>query len=134
MPKLKLTYFDFDGGRGEPARIALFMGGIDFEDDRVPPADWPARKPDTPFGSIPVLEIDGRPVTQSNGINRYVGKLAGLYPEDPVQAAYCDEAMDAVEDVSNEVLATFSMSGDELKAARAALVEGPLIEPDAASG
>jgi len=24
MPALKLTYFDFDGGRGEPARLALF--------------------------------------------------------------------------------------------------------------
>ena len=39
MPKLKLTYFDFHGGRGEPARLALSMGGIPFEDDRVPPSD-----------------------------------------------------------------------------------------------
>ena len=30
MPKLKLTYFDFHGGRGEPARLALSMGGIPF--------------------------------------------------------------------------------------------------------
>ena len=28
MPKLKLTYFDFHGGRGEPARLALSIGGI----------------------------------------------------------------------------------------------------------
>jgi hypothetical protein len=27
MPKLKLTYFDFHGGRGEPARLALSMFG-----------------------------------------------------------------------------------------------------------
>ena len=40
MPKLKLTYFDFHGGRGEPARLALSIGGIPFEDDRVAPADW----------------------------------------------------------------------------------------------
>ena len=45
MPKLKLTYFDFHGGRGEPARLALSIGGIPFEDDRVAPSDWPgARK------------------------------------------------------------------------------------------
>jgi hypothetical protein len=31
MPKLKLTYFDFHGGRGEPARLALSIGGIPFE-------------------------------------------------------------------------------------------------------
>ena len=35
MAKLKLTYFDFHGGRGEPARLALSIGGIAFEDDRV---------------------------------------------------------------------------------------------------
>src|SRR2546429_4863078 len=33
MPKLKLTYFDFDGGRGEPARLALHIGGIAFRSE-----------------------------------------------------------------------------------------------------
>ena len=56
MARLKLTYFDFHGGRGEPARLALAIGGIDFEDDRVPFADWPRRKPGTPFGGLPVLD------------------------------------------------------------------------------
>lgn len=56
MPKLKLTYFDFHGGRGEPARLALSIGGISFEDDRITPSDWPARKSDTPFGALPVLD------------------------------------------------------------------------------
>ena len=59
MPKLKLTYFDFHGGRGEPARLALSIGGIPFEDDRVAPSDWPARKADTPFGCLsPSLWMD----------------------------------------------------------------------------
>jgi glutathione S-transferase len=40
VPKLKLTYFDFHGGRGEPARLALSMAGIPFKDDRVSPSDW----------------------------------------------------------------------------------------------
>jgi hypothetical protein len=31
MAKLKLSYFDFHGGRGEPARLALSMGGIPFD-------------------------------------------------------------------------------------------------------
>ena len=56
---LKLTYFDFHGGRGEPARIALSMGGIPFEDERVKGTDWERRKPDTPFGALPLLEKDG---------------------------------------------------------------------------
>jgi hypothetical protein len=31
MAKLKLTYFDFHGGRGEPARLALSIGELPFE-------------------------------------------------------------------------------------------------------
>ncbi len=42
MAKLKLTYFDFDGGRGEPARLALHIGGIAFEDHRISGKDCPA--------------------------------------------------------------------------------------------
>src|SRR6267142_1433554 len=124
MPKLKLTYFDFHGGRGEPARLALSIAGIPFEDDRVAGTDWPRRKPSTPFGSVPVLEVDGAIVTQSNGINRYVGKLADLYPSDAWHAALCDEAMDAVEDITLKVVATFDLPEAEKKAARQALVEG----------
>ena len=60
MPKLKLTYFDFHGGRGEPARLALSMAGIPFEDDRVSPSEWERRKPNTPFGTRPSCEDDTR--------------------------------------------------------------------------
>jgi hypothetical protein len=44
MTKPKLTYFDLHGGRGEPARLALSLGGIPFEDDRVQFTDWERRK------------------------------------------------------------------------------------------
>jgi glutathione S-transferase len=127
MAKLKLTYFDFDGGRGEPARIALHSAGIEFQDDRVTFPQWKERKADTPYGAMPLLEVDGETVAQSNGINRYVGKLAGLYPEDPWQAALCDEVMDAVEEVGEKVVGTFSITDeDDKKAAREKLTSGPL--------
>ncbi len=126
MARLKLTYFDFHGGRGEPARLALAIGGIPFEDDRVPFVDWERRKAETPFGGLPVLEVDGEIVAQSNGINRYVGKLADLYPADPWQAALCDEVMDAVEEIGTKIVATFDLPEEQKKAARRALAEGPL--------
>ena len=126
MPKLKLTYFDLHGGRGEPARLALSMGGIPFDDDRVAPSDWTARKPDTPFGALPVLEVDGQTLAQSNAINRYVGKLTDLYPPDPWQAALCDEVMEAVEDISTKLAATLFLPDEEKKTQRKELVEGPL--------
>ena len=123
---LKLTYFDFHGGRGEPARLALFIGGLPFEDDRVPFSDWERRKLDTPFGALPILERDGQILAQSNAINRYVGKLTDLYPSDPWQAALCDETMEAVEDISSMIVATLFLPEEEKKARRRTLVEGPL--------
>lgn len=30
---------------------------------------------------------------------RYVGKIGGLYPSDPIEAAFADAAMDAVMDI-----------------------------------
>lgn len=126
-PKLKLTYFDFHGGRGEAARLAMHIGGVPFEDERLAFPDFARLKPELPFGAVPVLEVDGQLVTQSNGINRYVGKLAGLYPDDPWQAALCDEVMDAVEDISAKFAPSFAMK-DEVarKAAREAFSAGPL--------
>jgi glutathione S-transferase len=123
---LKLTYFDFHGGRGEPARLALSIGGFPFEDDRVPFSDWERRKLDTPFGALPILEKDGQILAQSNAINRYVGKLTDLYPSDPWQAALCDETMEAVEDISTMIVATLFLPEEEKKAQREKLVEGPL--------
>ena len=124
MSNFKLTYFDFDGGRGEPIRIAFHSAGIDFEDHRIPFDVFMKTRSDMRFTCAPVLEIDGIAVTQSNSMLRYVGKLAGLYPEDELQALYCDEAMDAVEDLLHQVVQTFGLEGDELKAAREKLTEG----------
>jgi prostaglandin-H2 D-isomerase / glutathione transferase len=127
LPRLKLTYFDFDGGRGEAARLTLAIGGIEFEDRRIPPEAWADHKAQMPFHALPVLEVDGEEITQSNTINRYLGKLANLYPADPWQAALCDEIMDAIEDIGTQIVATFSIKDDaEKKTARERLAEGPI--------
>lgn len=126
MSDLKLIYFDMHGGRGEPIRLALAMAGVPFEDERFGFEQWPERKESMPFGAVPVLEVDGKPLAQSNAITRYVGKLTGLYPADYWQAALCDEAMDAAEDLTNLVGATLFMPEDEKKARREELVAGAI--------
>src|SRR4029077_13469699 len=73
-----------------------------------------------------VLEVDGKTVSQSNAINRYVGKLADLYPSDPWQAALCDEVMEAVEDIGTKIGATFALPEEQKKAQREELVAGPI--------
>jgi glutathione S-transferase len=124
MTKYKLTYFDFDGGRGEPIRIAFHAAGIEFEDSRLSFAEFGEMRQSTGFSALPVLEIDGAEVTQSNAISRYVGKLAGLYPTDDLQALYCDEAMGVAEDVMHRVVPTFSLKDEELRQAREKLADG----------
>ncbi len=124
MPQYKLTYFDFDGGRGEPVRIAFHAAGIAFEDHRISFQEFMQVRDEMPFRCAPVLEIDGVTVTQSNSMLRYVGKMANLYPDDSLEALYCDEAMGAVEDLLHHVVHTFGLEGVELKAAREQLTDG----------
>lgn len=124
MPNYKLTYFDFDGGRGEPIRIAFHAAGIDFEDKRISFQEFGEMRNDMRFHCSPELEIDGTVITQSNSMNRYVGKLAGLYPDDDMQALYCDETMDALEDLLHYIVQTFGLEGDALRQAREKLVDG----------
>jgi len=63
-------------------------------------------------------------VSQSNSINRYVGKLTGLYPEDNWQALLCDEVMDAAEDISARIGQTIDLPADAKKKAREELAAG----------
>ena len=124
MTSYKLTYFDFDGGRAEPIRIAFHTAGIKFEDNRLSFPEFGEMRQSTRFNSVPVLEIDGAAVTQSSALGRYVGKMAGLYPKDDLQALYCDEVMDALEDLSHNIVQTFGLQEEELRLAREKLVEG----------
>jgi glutathione S-transferase len=124
MPNYTLTYFDFDGGRGEPIRIAFHAAGIAFEDNRLNFAQFGEMRQGLPFNSLPLLEIDGAAITQSNAICRYVGRMAGLYPADEMQALYCDEVLDAQEDLAHYIGPTFGLEGEELRLAREKLVSG----------
>ena len=126
MTRLKLTYFDFHGGRAEPARLALHIGGIAFEDHRFAYPEFAEVRKSTPLGQVPTLQVDGIQVTQCDAILRYVGKLAGLYPADPFQALLCDEVTYVVEETNVKFGPTFRMTGDALKEARTALVNDVL--------
>ncbi len=127
MPKLRFTYFDTKGSRGQVARLALELADLEYEDIRISFQDFMAKKDSFPFGAVPVLEVDGQIISQSNGINRFIGKMASLYPRDPLQAALCDESMSAVEDVLNKIqLSIFIKDEDEKKKMRQELAAGPI--------
>ena len=125
MSKFKLTYFDMDGGRGEPIRMAAAIGGIDFEDNRISFQEFGETRDKFPLTAVPTMEIDGVEHIQSNAMCRYIGKQAGLYPDDPRQAFLCDEVLETVDDASIAMVRTFGLEGDEMKTAREALIAGP---------
>jgi len=124
MTEFRLTYFDFNGGRGEPVRIALHAAGIQFDDVRWSFSDFTEKRQSLRFSAVPAMEIDGELITQSNAMSRYIGKLTGLYPDDALQALYCDEVLEAMEDLNHYVVQTFGLEGEELKEARQRLMDG----------
>ena len=125
----KLTYFGIPG-RGEAVRLALTIGGVDFEDERVPFQAWGKVKPTTPWGTVPVLELaDGSQLAQARSILRFVGKATGLYPSEPLLAQRVDELMDALEDLDAAITsAGRGLPKEEQEAARlAAVSEGGAV-------
>lgn len=101
MTSFEMIYFDVPG-RAEACRICLFIANKDFKDTRFGFKDWPSIKPTTPLGSVPVLKIDGVAHTQSIAMARYAGKLAGWYPEDPLEALVCDEILDTLNELTSK--------------------------------
>lgn len=120
MAKPKLTYFDAPVSRGEECRLALHVAGVDFEDDRVKRADWPTLKPETPYGSVPVLTMPGQPpLGQSNAILALIGRLHGLHPKDLAEAARHEAMMQHVEDLRAGMAPTLRITDEaEKKKAR----------------
>ncbi len=128
MAKPKLTYFDFPGGRGEDVRMAFALAEVDFEDKRIAGSDWRQLKESTPFGALPILEVEGRPtLAQSNAILVWIGTEHGLLPKDTWEAARHVSVLESVE----ELRATIDPSGrleddDAKRQARQALCDGPI--------
>jgi hypothetical protein len=77
----RLTYFS-GRGRGEQARWMLAATGIEFENVCLEtPEEFAKMKKDDMllFGQLPLLEVDGLRLVQSQSINRYLARRAGLY-------------------------------------------------------
>lgn len=126
----KILYFDFPYWRTEAARVALFMSGIEFEDKRVDREEFAKLKPELPFGQVPLLYFNGKPLAQSLAIIRFVGKKSGLYPKDDFEAAKVDAIMDHCSDITNLLTPSLREKDEARKLEmRAALAEETL--PDA---
>ena len=52
-----------------------------------------------PYGQVPVLEVDGKPLAQSLAIARFLGREFGLLPESSFDQAIADELADLTQDM-----------------------------------
>jgi glutathione S-transferase len=111
---------DWEGpGRAEPVRLAFKVASMPFEDCILTGESWEGIKPTTPWGQVPVLEVDGKPLAQSRAILNYVGRQTGLYPSDPFEGAKVEEFCDTVEECVSAVLAaSYGQSGEAKLEAR----------------
>lgn len=93
------------------------LAGQEFEDNRVEGEGWQKLKPNTPMGALPILEIDGVMICQSNAISRYIARKFGYGGKTELDQARVDMIVDCLDDMAKPLFAIFSAKTEEEKAA-----------------
>ncbi|TMW62184.1 hypothetical protein Poli38472_009677 [Pythium oligandrum] len=120
-PKLKLTYLN-ETGRVEATRLALYVGGVAFEDERLDDVERTSLESDLPSAPLPALSVNNEIYRQPSQILRYAGTLSGLYSTTNfMQSLRVDEVLCLLDDLYSSISSTLDLEGDELDAAREAL-------------
>lgn len=130
MP-LTVHYFGLPG-RAEVARLLCHTATkkVEWVDKRHEFATWGDLKAKTPFGQLPVLELDDSSfLAQSPAIDRYLAVKTGAEPKDELAWARSDEVYCFMEDVFQTLAPTFKIKdeAEKLKARQEACA-GPLAE------
>merc|ERR1719253_2198223 len=80
-------------------RLALEIGEFAYTDKRVEFKEWGDLKPNTPFGTLPVLTLaDGTSIGNQRAAARFIGQACGLYPGG-LAGAKIDDIYDACDDL-----------------------------------
>lgn len=94
-----LHYLDFKSrGRGQVLRLMWEDAGIAYEDVRYSFEEYPEYKKSkisemNPTSTVPVLELNGRILTQSYAILRHFARLLGKYDGEDEEEKYWADAM-----------------------------------------
>ena len=110
----RLVYFAVPG-RGEASRVALALSEIEWEDVEVNGEQFRSMQEngELPWNMLPVLQTEKGTIAESSAILRYIGKFAGLIPDDPYEAAKVDEFIDGMGPLARGLDTTWGISDDE---------------------
>ncbi|KAF6197963.1 hypothetical protein GE061_007706 [Apolygus lucorum] len=81
----------------------LSYGEIPFTDRRVNKEEWAKIKPETKFGQLPRLCIDGIELYQSRAICRYIASKLNLRGKNDKAAALTDMWVDCLDDIRSMI-------------------------------
>jgi len=101
-----ITYFDVRG-RAEVIRLLLEEVGVQYREQRVGLAQWPALKSTLPFGQLPCYEEGPLRIFQSHAIYRYLARKHDLYGRDAAEQVRCDVVQEAFVDAQNDIAGFF---------------------------
>ncbi|XP_071083593.1 probable glutathione S-transferase 6 [Haliotis cracherodii] len=111
MPVYVLRHF-----RAEIIRLLFVAKGQEFEDKLYTFETWPAEKPNTPFGQLPVLTVDGKDYTEYTAINRFLARELGLMGSNSQEEYEIDRVISLSSGVSAEVIKIFHEQDKDKKA------------------
>ena len=126
MSNNKITYFPLMG-RVEFIRAMFYHKGVEFENETIAVADWPAVKPDTsrfPLGSMPVITLDGMPLYQSKAAARAVAIKFGYYAIDAETIWAIDSILDFNQECNDKAKAPGLTGGLDTEEKKQAWLDG----------
>ena len=138
-PMLKYTYFPI-AGRSVPIKVACKSANVSLELETVSYDEWFGPKAvgrnrqRFPYGNLPVLHVDGKPLAESLAHYQLIGQLTNMWPHDRFEQARANEILLGIEQAVSGTLeydgdANFNSALQEANPQkRAALMRGPVTD------
>ena len=85
-------------------KFSLLEKGIAFSEETMAPSEDEAMLARSPMGKVPCIDVDGRPLSESQAIVEYLDAVQPqprLIPADPYVAAKCRELIASWSSISN---------------------------------
>ena len=116
-PTYKLYYFNLQA-RGEAARLVFAQARVEYKDIRFTQEEWKDKyKRQSPFGTCPWIEVDGRQIGGSVNIARFLGEQFGLSGGNDIEKAQLAAIADTFNDCRGEAVVGIFMK-EEIKKAK----------------